>query len=55
MPLDIIEEFQISRLSILDENGNVDQALVPELSESRLIHLYEAMTVCVAPVVTRAT
>lgn len=44
MPLDTIETFSISRLSILDENGKVDGDLVPELSEEQLIYLYESMT-----------
>jgi len=44
MPLDIIETFQISRLSILNENGNVDRELEPDLPEGSLIKLYEAMS-----------
>ncbi|MEH0021663.1 MAG: pyruvate dehydrogenase (acetyl-transferring) E1 component subunit alpha [Desulfobacter sp.] len=44
MPLDIIEKFEISRLSILDENGRVDDALVPDLPDDKLVSLYEAMT-----------
>ncbi len=44
MPLDIIETFQISHLSILDQNGEVDKDLDPNLSEDKLIRLHEAMT-----------
>lgn len=44
MPLDIIEKFEISRLSILDENGRVDDALAPDLPDDKLVSLYEAMT-----------
>ena len=44
MPLDIIENFQISRLSILDEHGRVDSELDPNLSNEKLITLYEAMS-----------
>jgi pyruvate dehydrogenase E1 component alpha subunit len=44
MPLDIIEKFEISRLSILDENGNLDRDLDPGLPDNKLVELYEAMT-----------
>ncbi|MCG8636613.1 MAG: pyruvate dehydrogenase (acetyl-transferring) E1 component subunit alpha [Desulfobacterales bacterium] len=44
MPLDIIETFQISHLSILDENGKVDKDLEPRISDEKLIRLHRAMT-----------
>ena len=44
MPLDTIEQFSVSRLSILDETGKVDASLVPDLSDDQLIYLYESMT-----------
>ena len=44
MPLDIVEKFQISRLSILNENGDVDTDLDPGLPDQVLIDLYGAMT-----------
>ena len=44
MPLDIIETFQISRLSILNEKGEADPDLDPGLSDKELTDLYEAMT-----------
>ncbi|WDP90217.1 MAG: pyruvate dehydrogenase (acetyl-transferring) E1 component subunit alpha [Desulfobacter sp.] len=43
MPLDIIETFRINRLSILDENGNVDNDLDPGLPGDTLVSLYESM------------
>jgi pyruvate dehydrogenase E1 component alpha subunit len=43
MPLDVIESFEIKRLNILDEKGNVDPDLEPDLSEDQLIYLYESM------------
>jgi pyruvate dehydrogenase E1 component alpha subunit len=44
MPLDIIETFQISRLSILDENGQADKELEPDISDEKLLQLHRAMT-----------
>lgn len=44
MPLDIVENFQISRLSILNEKGDVDTDLDPGLPDQALIDLYGAMT-----------
>ncbi|WP_321415223.1 thiamine pyrophosphate-dependent enzyme [uncultured Desulfobacter sp.] len=44
MPLDIVEKFQIRRLSILNENGDVDTNLDPGLPDQVLIDLYGAMT-----------
>jgi pyruvate dehydrogenase E1 component alpha subunit len=44
MPLDIVEKFQISRLSILNEKGEADADLDPDLPDQVLIDLYRAMT-----------
>lgn len=43
MPLSEIGEFSISYLQILDEHGNLDEELEPELSEKQLIRAYRSM------------
>ena len=43
MPVKEIAQFSVSYLEILDEQGNVDKALEPELSDEDLIRLYRAM------------
>jgi hypothetical protein len=37
----IIESFQVKRLEILDEKGNVDESLMPSLSDSDIKRIYE--------------
>ncbi len=44
MPLNKIEAFDISYLSILDETGEVDVELEPQLEPDQLIYLHGAMT-----------
>ncbi|MCZ7583063.1 MAG: thiamine pyrophosphate-dependent enzyme [Deltaproteobacteria bacterium] len=43
MPIKEVGKFSVSYLQILDENGNVDSALEPDLSDDRLIYAYESM------------
>lgn len=43
MPLREIETFSVSFLQVLDEEGNVDAALEPDLGEKDLVRLYRAM------------
>ena len=43
MPLTKIGEFEISYLQILDEQGNVDAQLEPQLETAALVRLYRAM------------
>ena len=43
MPINNIADFSISYLQVLDENGNLDEELEPELSEKQLIRGYRAM------------
>ena len=43
MPEEILASFEVRRLSILDESGNVDVALMPQLSEAEIWRMYEAM------------
>jgi pyruvate dehydrogenase E1 component alpha subunit len=43
MPLTEIKKFSLPHLSILDESGNVDKQLEPDLSDERLSELYESM------------
>jgi len=43
MPLKVIEEFNVSRLQILDEQGNVDKKLEPEIAPEKLLQIYRAM------------
>jgi pyruvate dehydrogenase E1 component alpha subunit len=43
MPEKIIESFNVRRLDILDESGNVDESLMPLLSAEEIRKLYETM------------
>lgn len=43
MPERIIESFNIKRLDILDENGKVDDSLMPSLSDSEIKKIYELL------------
>ena len=43
MPEEILASFDVKRLSILDETGKVDEALLPSLSDVELLRMYEAM------------
>jgi pyruvate dehydrogenase E1 component alpha subunit len=43
MPEKILESFQIRRLDILDEKGNVDASLAPALTDDELKKMYEAL------------
>ncbi|MBT8406762.1 MAG: pyruvate dehydrogenase (acetyl-transferring) E1 component subunit alpha [Deltaproteobacteria bacterium] len=43
MPIREIGDFSISHLQVLDENGNLDEELEPELSSAELIRGYRAM------------
>jgi pyruvate dehydrogenase E1 component alpha subunit len=43
MPEEILASFEIKRLTILDETGKVDDALMPPLSDAEIWRMYEAM------------
>ncbi len=43
MPQDIIASFEVLRLGILDDNGNIDETLMPSLSDLEIGRMYEAM------------
>ena len=43
MPLREIGPFSVSYLQVLDEKVNVDEELVPDLSEEQLLRLYKVM------------
>ena len=43
MPRGTLYEFKVERLEVIDEHGEVDAALDPELPRERLIELYRAM------------
>ena len=43
MPSGIVEEFKVSMLKILDEEGNCDEALRPTLTDDQVKQLYELM------------
>jgi pyruvate dehydrogenase E1 component alpha subunit len=43
MPEELLASFEVKRLSILDEQGNVDEALMPPLSEAEIRRIYETM------------
>jgi pyruvate dehydrogenase E1 component alpha subunit len=44
MPLEKVADFSVSRLSILNEKGEVDAKLAPKLSNPQLIELFRWMT-----------
>lgn len=43
MPEEILATFTVKRLSILDPDGNADQALLPPLADADLTRMYRAM------------
>jgi pyruvate dehydrogenase E1 component alpha subunit len=43
MPEETIANFAVKRLTVLDERGNVDEALMPSLSEAEIRRVYEAL------------
>ena len=43
MPIEIVERFEVTRLQVLDERGEVDEALAPTLDEAQLVELYRGM------------
>ncbi|UCG14308.1 MAG: pyruvate dehydrogenase (acetyl-transferring) E1 component subunit alpha [Deltaproteobacteria bacterium] len=43
MPLQEIDNFSISYLQILDEHGNLDDELEPQLSDDELVRVYRSM------------
>ncbi len=43
MPERVMESFQVKRIDILDEKGNVDGALAPSFTEDELKRMYEAL------------
>jgi len=43
MPSEVIDQFSVSHLRILDEAGNVDEELDPGLSREKLLQIYRAM------------
>jgi pyruvate dehydrogenase E1 component subunit alpha len=43
MPEKVIESFNVKRLDILDEKGDVDQSLMPPLSDQEIFKMYELL------------
>lgn len=43
MPVTTLAQFSIERVEVMDYEGNVDEALMPDLSEEQIRHLYETM------------
>jgi len=43
MPRELAERFEVNMLKILDENGNCDEALKPNLRDDQIKQLYELM------------
>jgi pyruvate dehydrogenase E1 component alpha subunit len=43
MPIEVVGSFQVKSLRVLDEHGNLDEALEPQLSEEQLVRLYRTM------------
>jgi pyruvate dehydrogenase E1 component alpha subunit len=43
MPMNIVKKFEVSFLKILDEEGNCDELIKPDLSEGQIKEIYELM------------
>jgi pyruvate dehydrogenase E1 component alpha subunit len=43
LPEKIIESYQVKRLDILDEKGNLDDSLAPSLADSELMRMYDLL------------
>ncbi len=43
MPVTTLAQFSIERVEVMDHEGNVDESLMPDLSEEQIRHLYETM------------
>ncbi|HZJ02882.1 MAG TPA: pyruvate dehydrogenase (acetyl-transferring) E1 component subunit alpha [Thermoleophilia bacterium] len=43
MPVTTLAQFSIERVEVMDQEGNVDESLMPDLSEEQIRHLYETM------------
>ena len=43
MPEKIIESCNVKRLDVLDEKGNVDESLMPSLSDEQIKKMYELL------------
>jgi len=43
MPEEILASFDVRRLSVLDQDGKVDESLMPQLSDDELRRMYQAM------------
>lgn len=46
MPEQVLESFHVRRLDILDEKGNVDEALMPRIADEELRRMYELLVLC---------
>jgi pyruvate dehydrogenase E1 component alpha subunit len=44
MPVRTIANFTVSRLEVLDENGNLDESLEPSIPEADLVRIHRTMT-----------
>jgi pyruvate dehydrogenase E1 component alpha subunit len=43
MPQKVIDQYSVSHMQILDEKGNVDKELEPEIGEAQLLEIYRSM------------
>lgn len=43
MPEELLSTFEVKRLSILDEDGNIDAALMPPLDDGQILAMHEKM------------
>lgn len=43
MPEELLANFQVKRLVILDEDGNIDEALMPPLADGQILAMHESM------------
>jgi len=43
MPKKVVKEFRVEYLQILDENGHIDDSLMPKFSDDEIKKIYEMM------------
>ena len=42
----VLKTFDIEYLQVMDEEGNIDNALMPALSDTQIKEMYEIMVLC---------
>ena len=45
MPRKVIEEFKIEYIQVMDENGKVDEKLMPKIDKKTILKMYKTMVI----------